>query len=158
MYGESDGGVFLGDMMASAQLASLYSLLDRFQAGARQELESDLRVWQETAPDNPLVWNLHCAILRDRHDWPLALALMQKAVRLLPNDPSLGNNLALVLDDNGLFSEAEALLRRLRLQYPGLAQIDSNLGNSLLAQGKDAGAEIAYLSALKKQPDFQDAK
>jgi hypothetical protein len=74
-----------------------------------------------------------------------------------PDDPGVGNALALALKDQGRLEEAEAVFRRITAIGPGYAAAHSNFGNILFVQGRLEEAEASYRRALELRPDMADA-
>jgi tetratricopeptide (TPR) repeat protein/2-polyprenyl-3-methyl-5-hydroxy-6-metoxy-1,4-benzoquinol methylase len=86
-----------------------------------------------------------------------ALAPMQRAAALLPDDAEAHTNLGNTLNDLGRLDEAEASHRRALQIDPGLAEAHYNLGNTLADQDRLSEAEACYRQALRIKPDYVDA-
>jgi hypothetical protein len=83
---------------------------------------------------------------------PAAEALLTRAVRMVPDDPDLANDLGLLLVEQGRPAEGLVHIRNaLRLDADHV-QARINLGNSLAARGDLAGAIAAYRAALRVAP------
>ncbi|ADL55129.1 tetratricopeptide repeat protein [Gallionella capsiferriformans] len=108
-------------------------------------------------PSYGLGWLVTGAILRQRGQSIDALAAMQKAAVLLPDDAAAINNLGLALHDVGRLLEAEATFRRALAMNPDFAEAYGNLGNTLHALGRLSDAEDSYQRAIRIKPDFPDA-
>jgi len=67
------------------------------------------------------------------------------------------NNLALVLEQQFAFAEAESLLRQAISLRPEYAEACNNLGNVLLAVGRPEEAVVAYSHAIDLKPDYPAA-
>ena len=86
-----------------------------------------------------------------------ALAPMQKAATLMPNDAEAHNNLGALLHDLGLPDEAIACYRcalRIKPDYP---QAYCNLGITLQEPGQLNEAEASFRQALKIDPRYYKA-
>jgi predicted O-linked N-acetylglucosamine transferase (SPINDLY family) len=107
-------------------------------------------------PQHGFGWKVLGAAFKQLGRSAEALAPMQKAAALAPEDANAHNNLGAVLQDLGRLDEAAASLE-LALQIdPGNAQAHSNLGVTLQALGRLDEAEASLLRALKIQPDLAD--
>lgn len=83
-----------------------------------------------------------------------ALAPMQKAAALLPDDAGAHNNLGIVLKDLGQLDDAVASYRRALEIKPDFVEAHSNLGTSLRDLGQLDGAVASYRRALEIKPGF----
>ena len=86
-----------------------------------------------------------------------ALAPMQRAAALSPDDAEAHTNLGNTLNDLGRLDEAEASHRRALAIHPGLAEAHYNLGNTLADQDRLSEAEASYRQAILRKPDYVDA-
>lgn len=85
-----------------------------------------------------------------------ALAAMQKAAELLPNDAEARNELGNTLNDLGRLEEAEASYRRAVLLKADFGEAHSNLGITLQELGRLVEAEASYRRALEIKPDIAE--
>jgi protein O-GlcNAc transferase len=86
-----------------------------------------------------------------------ALAAMQQAVVLLPDEAETHSNLGLALQQSGRLEEACVSCRRALQIYPEFAEAYCNLGMALHDLGLLADAEAAYRRALKINPQYAEA-
>jgi protein O-GlcNAc transferase len=83
-----------------------------------------------------------------------ALAAMQKAASLLPDDAETRFNLGVLLKAMGQLDETEANYRSALAIQPDYANAHYNLGNTLNALRRLEEAEASYRRALQVDPDF----
>lgn len=83
-----------------------------------------------------------------------ALAPMQRAVALLPDDAVAHNNLGNTLKDLGRLDEAELSYRQALRIKPDYAEAHSNLGSVLMRTHHLIEAETSYRRALEIKPDY----
>ncbi len=86
-----------------------------------------------------------------------ALAPMQKAAALLPNDAEAHSNLGATLQDLGRLDEAVASCRRALQIEPDFTEVHYNLGNALHELGRLDEAEASYRRVLQIEPNFAEA-
>lgn len=87
----------------------------------------------------------------------IAERLYREALALAPDRPSLLNNLAAVLQQQGNFTEALACCERLISISPDDASTMNNYGNALAAMGRHDEALQQFDLSLQITPDFPDA-
>jgi Flp pilus assembly protein TadD len=87
-----------------------------------------------------------------------AIALLEPALLLLPDDTSLLNSLSVLYARVQRFDDALRLLSKATRINPDEPLSWLNLGVSLEAKGDRKGAEAAYRQALVLQPDFARAR
>jgi tetratricopeptide (TPR) repeat protein len=91
-------------------------------------------------------------------DWPAAIALLQRAVELAPDDPALrhryGTALALGGDQAAARAEFETLARR----WPGYEKGQYSLGLIKADAGDSKGALTAFRRAVDAAPTFLEAR
>lgn len=83
-----------------------------------------------------------------------ALAPMQRAIALLPNDAEAHNLQGIILSDLSQPNEAESSYRRSLQINPDDPRVHSNLGAILQYQGRFDVAEASYRQALEIKPDY----
>lgn len=140
----------------SSQLArSLF--LARRQIGETEAALLGIREWLSNNPDDTANLEvLSQALILDR-DFPVAASVLEQAVQLVPNDPSILNNLAWLrhqLDRPG----AVELARRAHQLAPDSPEITDTLGWILVQEG-DLENGLPLLreahAALEENPDVQ---
>jgi tetratricopeptide (TPR) repeat protein len=91
-------------------------------------------------------------------DWPAAIALLQRAVELAPDDPALrhryGTALALGGDQAAARAEFDTLTRR----WPGYEKGQYSLGLMKADAGDITGALTAFRRAMDAAPTFLEAR
>lgn len=109
-------------------------------------------------PDHPEVLRLHAGILNLRGDYPAALAAMQRAVELRPQDPLYRNTLGAIQGDGGDYDGAIRALHRACELQPGLAIAWYNLGAMLTRCVRNDEAIAALQHAIELEPDHMEAR
>ncbi|MFA7242930.1 MAG: tetratricopeptide repeat protein [Sulfuricellaceae bacterium] len=130
-------------------------LVALFNAGRHAEMESLARLLIERHPRFGFAWKgLGAALQMQGKD---ALAALQKATELLPDDDDAHNNLGNALRDRGQLEAALASYTKALEMEPGFAEAHYNLGNVLQDLGRPDGAVASYRRALELKPDFAAA-
>jgi len=115
-------------------------------------MEAALRKIIDVAPDNPHAYNALGYSLADRNvRLPEALSLIQKAVKLTPEDPFITDSLGWAQFRLGNLEEAEKQLRRAYGLRPD-PEIGVHLGEVLWVSGKQAEAKQLWRDAQQKDP------
>ncbi|MFL9811899.1 tetratricopeptide repeat protein [Stutzerimonas sp. VN223-3] len=123
--------------------------------GDLAQLEQDLRFIIEREPDNAMAINALGYTLADRTDrYEEALALIEQAYRLNPDDAAILDSLGWVNYRLGNIAEAETHLRKAYELFPD-HEIAAHLGEVLWTSGKQREARAIWDEALKQQPDSQ---
>ena len=86
-----------------------------------------------------------------------ALANMQKAATLSPNEAEAHSNLGVILQDLGQLDAAVVSYRRALEIKPDFAEAHSNLGNALRDLWQLDDAVASYRRALEIKPDYAEA-
>lgn len=94
---------------------------------------------------------------QNRKQFDLAERLYRQALALAPDRPSILNNLAAVLQQQGRLDEALACCERLMATRPDDAGAMTNYGNALAATGRHDEALRLFDLALRGNPEFTDA-
>ena len=94
------------------------------------------------------------SLLLERGDFDAAIALLEPAVKRMPEQVSLLNSLAVLYGRKQRFDDALQLLSKAVQYDPDEPLSWLNLGVSLEAKGDRKGAEAAYRQALLLQPDL----
>ncbi|TBV11528.1 tetratricopeptide repeat protein [Stutzerimonas kirkiae] len=135
-------------------LSLLYTramLADR--RGQTQQLEADLRFILEREPDNAMALNALGYTLAERTDRHAeALALIEQAHRLNPDDPAILDSLGWVHFKLGNPAKAEGYLRQAYARFPD-HEVAAHFGEVLWSQGKHQEARKVWAEALNEQPD-----
>ncbi|MFO1315346.1 MAG: tetratricopeptide repeat protein [Burkholderiales bacterium] len=115
--------------------------------------EEKLRRVVELKPDDPQALNALGYTLVDRTTrYQEGYALIEKALKLAPNDSFILDSMGWALFRLGRYGEAETYLRRAFKARPD-AEIAAHLGEVLWAKGDHAGAQEIWQSQLKTSPD-----
>ena len=125
------------------------------QRGDLAQLERDLRFVIEREPDNAMAINALGYTLADRTDrYEEALALIEQAYRLNPEDPAILDSLGWVNYRLGDLQQAETQLRKALDRFPD-HEVAAHLGEVLWAAGKQQEARRVWRRALEQQPDSE---
>ncbi|MFA7241735.1 MAG: tetratricopeptide repeat protein [Sulfuricellaceae bacterium] len=135
--------------------AEIDELIALFAARRFAELESRARLLLEQYPDFGFAWKaLGLALQMQGKD---ALAALQKATALLPDDADAHIYLGVALQALGQYDDAaQSYLRALEIK-PDFAEAHCNLGSTLKDLGQFDYAVESYRRALEIKPDFADA-
>lgn len=143
--------------LAVPSQAQLNALLTLFNQGRYNEMEKYARTMTALYPKLGMAWKaLGTALLKQERGHE-ALAAMQQAAVLLPEDAGVYNNLGSIFNDLGRLVEAEASLRQALQLKPDFAEAHYNLGNTFQEQGRPAEAELCYQRALEINPNYAEA-
>lgn len=118
-------------------------------------MERDLRAMLRLDPDSALAMNAlgySLANLTDRH--AEALALIQRALALKPDDPAILDSMGWVQYRLGHLEEALGYLRQAFERYPD-HEVAAHLGEVLWVSGKREEARAAWRKGLENKPDSQ---
>jgi predicted O-linked N-acetylglucosamine transferase (SPINDLY family) len=134
---------------------ALQHLAGLFNARRYSEMEAHASVLAERFPDSGDAWKaLGVALQCQGKD---ALAALQRAVDLLPDDADGLSNLGSLLSDRGRLGEAIACFNRALQLRPGHASACNNLGLALARSGQLDAAVDSYRRALALRADFTEA-
>lgn len=123
--------------------------------GDLAQLEQDLRFVIEREPDNAMAINALGYTLADRTDrYEEALALIEQAYRLSPDDAAILDSLGWVNYRLGNLEEAETHLRNALERFAD-HEVAAHLGEVLWVSGEKREARTIWAEALKQQPDSQ---
>jgi predicted O-linked N-acetylglucosamine transferase (SPINDLY family) len=128
-----------------------------FNAGKHAEAERLAREMTQHYPRHGFGWKVLGALSKQMGRNEEALAFMQKAVKLSPDDAHAHNNLGFGYHDLGRMKEAEASYRRALQLRPDLAEAHNNLGMTLQETGRLDEAVASYRRALQLKPDYIEA-
>lgn len=136
------------------RFAQIAELLEQHDAFAAEPLARDVR---HALPGIAEAARLHgiALLMLDRHDE--ALAALQEAVRLAPDEYLARCNYAAALMACGDAGAAVGILQQVAQEHPDNASVRNNLANALRATGNDARARDEYLAALAITPGHPGA-
>jgi len=132
-----------------SQLVALYN------AGHHVELERRAHLLIEQYPEDGFVWKVLGAALQAQGK--NALAAMEKAAKLLPNDAEAHSNLGNALTRHGQLEDAVVSYRRALKIKPDYFEAHSNLSNALKDLGQLDDALASCRRALSIKPDLAAA-
>ena len=132
-----------------AELTRLAALVD---AGRHMQLEGRVRELLATVPNSGLLWKL--LGLAQWAQGKDALASLQRASELMPDDAEAHGNLGNAFRGAGQLEKAVASHRRAISRKPGYAESHNNLGSALLDLGRTDEAIASFRRALTIEPDF----
>jgi tetratricopeptide (TPR) repeat protein len=114
--------------------------------------ERDLRTIIRRDPDNATALNALGYTLANRTDrFAEARALIEKALRLSPNEPAILDSLGWVLYRQGEYEQALQYLTRAYAAFPD-PEVAAHLGEVMWVSGNTAGAMNIWRGALLKDP------
>jgi len=123
--------------------------------GDLAQLEQDLRFIIEREPDNAMAINALGYTLADRTTrYDEALALIQQAYQINPDDAAILDSLGWVNYRMGNLEEAETQLRKAYQRFAD-HEIAAHLGEVLWTAGEQREARRIWGEALKQQPDSE---
>ncbi len=135
--------------------ADLLQLVQLFGAGRHAEMAALAAQAAQRHPQDGLAWKaLGTALLAQGHD---ALAALQRAAALLPQDVEVLSNLGGLLAARGEFEAAAQHHRAALTLRPGFAEAHSNLGDVLASLGRWDEAAASCLLALHLRPTLAAA-
>jgi tetratricopeptide (TPR) repeat protein len=103
--------------------------------------------------EHPLLLNVLATRLEHEGKLEDALQLLQRALRLAPNDIGVRNAMSLCLQRLGRPTEALHHVDALLKEHPNLAFAHASRGNALIALGALGQARQSHLRALQLDPD-----
>ncbi len=133
------------------------ALVAMFNGGRLPEAASFARTMTERFPSHVFGWKALGVVLSQMGRNADALAPLQKAATLSPDDVEVHSNLGATFHDLGRLDEAEASYRRALIINADLAEAHYNLGNTLRELGRLGEAENSYRRALKIKPAYAQA-
>ncbi len=126
-------------------------------AGRLAEAEAAYRRVLDAVPDRPEALVLLADVAQRGGADEEALALLQRAVGVMPSIAKFRHQLGVVLHKCGRVDEAIAQLRRALELRPDLADAYYSLGNALVTAGRAEEAIASYRRAVAAQPAFAPA-
>ncbi len=149
-----DANVKAGRLLEQRQIDTLGSL---YSQGLFAEAEILARALTLNFPCHGFSWKILGAALQQQGRLEEALAPMQTAAALLPQDDQAHSNLGATLKSQHRLVEAEASHRRALELNPASAEAHNNLAVTLKSQGRLAEAEASYNRALALNPAYIQA-
>ncbi len=143
-----------GDLRANTYIAlgrAYYHQRDLLSA--QKAYENGLRLH----PNSLNAYNNLGIIFRQRNEPQQAIKAFQKALEIFPGFHHAANNLGNVYRDLGQWDQAISAYQQ-AMQLPDEPQIPYNLGRAYLQKGDPANAQVHFLLALKRNPNFQPAR
>lgn len=121
------------------------------------ECESFCHEILSVCPSHGFTWKVLGAALKQLGRTTEAIIAMKHAVKLLPHDPEILNNLGVTLENSGYLTESETFLRRALDLDGDFAEAHNNLGVTLRSQGRLKESEQCFRHALQLQPEYAEA-
>ncbi|WP_439105748.1 tetratricopeptide repeat protein [Congregibacter sp.] len=117
--------------------------------------EIDLRTIIERDPENATALNALGYTLANRTDrFDEARGLIEKALAISPNEPSILDSMGWVLYRQGDLANAEQFLTRAYASFPD-PEVAAHLGEVLWVSGKTTGAMTVWRGALQEDPQHE---
>jgi predicted O-linked N-acetylglucosamine transferase (SPINDLY family) len=130
-------------------------LVELFNTGRYEELESRTRLVTEHYPQSGAAWKvLGVALLVQGKE---ALPELKKAAKLLPDDSEVHNNLGLALAATWQLDDAVLCYRQALKIKPNFAEAYNNMGNALKDTGRLDEAIACYRHAVALVPSYTQA-
>ncbi|BBO99480.1 tetratricopeptide repeat protein [Sulfuriferula nivalis] len=133
------------------------AIIDLFSQGQYDEVVKQGLAMTTRYPREGFGWKALGSALQALGRNTEALAALQKAAKLAPQDAYAHSNLANVLNDLGRYADAERSLRRALAIDPNFAEAYSNLGSTLQDMGRLNEAVASYQRAIAIKPDLAEA-
>jgi Flp pilus assembly protein TadD len=122
-----------------------------------EEAEALATLLTQQFPKHPIGWKGLGVILWQKGGLEEAVAPMQSAAELSPQDAEAHFNLGVVLQELGRLDQAEASYEQAITLKPDFATTHNNLGITLKKAGKLDEAEASYKQAIAMKPDYAEA-
>ena len=136
----------------AARTALFNRTLQQFQSGALAEAATSCKQMIEANGQDFDALHLGGVVALNQGDHNRALELIQRAVRLRPQDAQAQQNLGALYARLGRLGDAESCFRRALAIDPNLVDANSNLGLALASQSRHAEAIACYRQALAREP------
>jgi len=137
----------LGDQEDASLLLQYAGALE--QSGQWTQAKPLLERVVELAPDSAVALNHLGYAMADRgEELPRAIAMLEKANRLRPNQAALIDSLGWAYYRNGDYDKALPLLQSAVKMEPGNAELNEHVGDVLWATGRHFEARYAWKAAL----------
>lgn len=139
------------ELLAPTQ-AQAEQIVQLYQAGHLADMEDAVRLLIGRYPDSGFAWSaLGTALQAQGKD---ALAVLQRAVELSPEDAQAHGNLGNAWQDSGDYHAAIACYRRALALEPTFAEAAGNMGSALHAMGDASGAIDSFRHAVLLDPGY----
>jgi Flp pilus assembly protein TadD/2-polyprenyl-3-methyl-5-hydroxy-6-metoxy-1,4-benzoquinol methylase len=138
------------------QPQDINALVALFSQARFVEAQALARKLTERFPGYGFFWKALGAVLMQTGQSAQAIAPLQQAANLLPQDPEAHCNLGAALRTAGRADEAVACYQRALKINPGFAQAHGNLGNAYRDAGRLEEAVASYQRALATHPQSVD--
>lgn len=136
---------------------ALSQLLRVFNEGKYEDCVRQAKLFCEKNDTDGDAWKILGAALQKCKQPDQGLAAMQKAAKLLPNDPEVFNNLGVVLRETGRLDDSVKALEKSISLRPDFAQAYSNLASTLNDLGLSKAAELSARKAIALNPGYAKA-
>jgi len=133
------------------------TLRSLFDAGRYAEAEDLAMAMTERYPLNRFGWKVLGAVFSQMGRNEDALAPMQKAAAISPNDAEVHSNLGTIFQNQCRLDESEICCQRALEIKPDYAEAHYHLGNTHMDTGRLDKAETSYRRALVIKPDYAEA-
>jgi predicted O-linked N-acetylglucosamine transferase (SPINDLY family) len=145
------------DGVQSAIEETLVAVLKDYRAGFFEAAERLLEALLEILPRHAKAWMLLGVVRKDMTMLAEALAALEKAAMLAPNDYEVICFMAEILKDLGRIDDAKTNYLRAIDIAPGSPAAHNNLGSLYEAVGDFGLAESSYRRAIEVEPHFHQA-
>jgi predicted O-linked N-acetylglucosamine transferase (SPINDLY family) len=133
---------------------TLQLAMQHHQAGQFTQAEALYRQVLQREPNNSDAYHLLGVIAHHFKNYPVAVQLIQTAIRLNQTVPDFYSNLGTVLTEQGQLEEAILAFQRALALAPKDANIYYKLGNAFYQQGHSDQAISCYQQALRLNPQL----
>jgi len=137
--------------------SSINELIEAFTRGDWNQAWLLAQAMINDFPQFALGWTITGSILAQSGHIEGSLPFFEKAVELIPNEPSSHSNLGNVLRDLGYLEASESAYQRAIGLNPNFFEVHNNLGNVLNDLGNARASEAAYREAIRICPEFAQA-
>ncbi|NVZ11800.1 tetratricopeptide repeat protein, partial [Allochromatium humboldtianum] len=146
----------MSDAAPQAQQA-MDAIVALYQQGRFAEVEAAARKFCNDYPEHFFGWKILGTLCVQFGHTDLAIAHLEKAISLAPEDVGTYSNLGVALKNLGRRDEAITCYRRALAVKPDYAEAHCNLGNALREAGQLAEAIEHCRQAVGLRPDYAEA-
>ncbi|WMW82227.1 tetratricopeptide repeat protein [Undibacterium cyanobacteriorum] len=137
-----------------ADVAAYYACLNQMIAGRRfSDLEHASSWLSNRRPNDGIAWDFLAIAGLEQYKYPLALEAASKAIKILPENPHVLNNLGCALTSLERCAEAIEVLTKARRIAPEMANVHNNLGNAYRFIGRYEEALDCFERARQLAPN-----